>query len=203
METLGWTVVFLSRNIWGGDFFCFCSGARRTGPCSEGCRVWALPALVPTMLCPFWLPGRGWMPFSGFLSAHHPFLGKTVSLYPTSFWTPRPNLAVTPTISWLPTFAFQSPIMKSTSFLSVSSRKSCRSSRVLPREHTGHSKHPLPTTQEKSLHMDTTRWSILKSDWLYSLQPKMEKLYTVRKKQDWELTVAQIMNSLLPNSDLN
>ena len=26
---------------------------------------------------------------------------------------------------------------------------------------------------------------------------------TVGKKQDWELTVAQIMNSLLPNSDLN
>ena len=32
---------------------------------------------------------------------------------------------------------------------------------------------------------------------------KMEKLYTVSKKQDWELTAAQIMNSLLPNSDLN
>ena len=31
----------------------------------------------------------------------------------------------------------------------------------------------------------------------------MEKLYTVNKKQDQELTVAQIMNSLLPNSDLN
>ena len=29
---------------------------------------------------------------------------------------------------------------------------------------TGHSKHPLPTTQEKTLHMDITRWSILKSD---------------------------------------
>ena len=28
----------------------------------------------------------------------------------------------------------------------------------------GHSKHPLPTTQEKTLHMDITRWSILKSD---------------------------------------
>ena len=27
--------------------------------------------------------------------------------------------------------------------------------------------------------------------------------YTVSKKQDWELTVAQIMNSLLQNSDLN
>ena len=31
----------------------------------------------------------------------------------------------------------------------------------------------------------------------------MEKLYTVSKKQDQELTVAQLINSLLPNSDLN
>ena len=31
-------------------------------------------------------------------------------------------------------------------------------------EYTGHSKHPLPTTQEKTLHMDITRWSTLKSD---------------------------------------
>ena len=29
-----------------------------------------------------------------------------------------------------------------------------------------------------------------------------EAVYT-QQKQDWELTVAQIMNSLLPNSDLN
>ena len=29
--------------------------------------------------------------------------------------------------------------------------------RVLPRERTGHSKHPLPTTQEKTLHIDITR----------------------------------------------
>ena len=36
--------------------------------------------------------------------------------------------------------------------------------RVLPKEHTGHSKHPLPTTQEKTLHMDITRWLMLKSD---------------------------------------
>ena len=48
--------------------------------------------------------------------------------------------------------------------------------RVLSREHSGHSKHPLPTTQEKSLHVDITRWSTPKSDWLYSLQPKIEKL---------------------------
>ena len=36
--------------------------------------------------------------------------------------------------------------------------------RVLPRECTGHSKHPLPTTQQKTLHMDITRWSTPKSD---------------------------------------
>ena len=35
---------------------------------------------------------------------------------------------------------------------------------VLPRELTGHSKHPLPTTQEKTLHLDITRWSTWKSD---------------------------------------
>ena len=58
-----------------------------------------------------------------------------------------------------------------------------KANRVLPREHTGHSKHPLPTTQEKTLHMDITRWSTLKSDWLYSLQPKMEKLCTVSKNK--------------------
>ena len=36
--------------------------------------------------------------------------------------------------------------------------------RVLPRECIGHSKHTLPTTQEKTLYMDITRCSILKSD---------------------------------------
>ena len=35
---------------------------------------------------------------------------------------------------------------------------------VFPREHTGHSKHPFPTTQEMTLHMDMTKWSIPKSD---------------------------------------
>ena len=40
----------------------------------------------------------------------------SVNLCPASFCTPRPNLPVTPGISLLPIFAFQSPIMKSTSF---------------------------------------------------------------------------------------
>ena len=35
---------------------------------------------------------------------------------------------------------------------------------VLPRECSGHSKHTLLTTQEMTLHMDITRWSIPKSD---------------------------------------
>ena len=41
----------------------------------------------------------------------------------------------------------------------------------------------LLTTQEKTLHMDITRWSTPKSDWLCSLQPKIEKLYTVNKNK--------------------
>ena len=44
-----------------------------------------------------------------------------------------------------------------------------KDNRVLPREHTGHSKGPVPTTQYKMLHMGITRWSIPKSYWLYSL----------------------------------
>ena len=39
-----------------------------------------------------------------------------------------------------------------------------QSNRVLPREHTGHSKQPLPIRQEKTLHIDITRWLTLKSD---------------------------------------
>ena len=58
-----------------------------------------------------------------------------------------------------------------------------KANRVPPRECTGHSKHPLPRTQEKTLHMGITRWSILKSDRLYSLQPKMEKLYIISKNK--------------------
>ena len=37
-----------------------------------------------------------------------------------------------------------------------------KANRVLPRECTGHIKHTLPKTQEKTLHMDITRWSKLK-----------------------------------------
>ena len=70
-----------------------------------------------------------------------------------------------------------------------------KANRILPRECTGHSKHPLSTTQEMILHIDITRWSIPKSGWLYSLQTKSKN-----KTRSW---LAQIMSSLLPNLGLN
>ena len=72
---------------------------------------------------------------------------------------------------------------------------------VLPREHTGHSKHPLPTTQD-STHghhkMVNTKIRLI----IFFAAKDGQDLYS-QQKQDRELTVAQIMNSLLPNSDLN
>ena len=62
-----------------------------------------------------------------------------------------------------------------------------KANRLLPRERTGHSKHPLPTTQEKTLHMDITRWSTPKSDWFAAKDG--EALYS-QQKQDRKLTVA-------------
>ena len=53
--------------------------------------------------------------------------------------------------------------------LGVQNEAGQRLIRVLPRERTGHSKHHLPTTQEKTLHMNITRWPTPKSDRLYSL----------------------------------
>ena len=59
----------------------------------------------------------------------------SLSFFPTSFCTPRPNLPVTIGIFWLPTFAFQSPLMKMNFsffllffFFGVSTRISCQAS---------------------------------------------------------------------------
>ena len=78
-----------------------------------------------------------------------------------------------------------------------------KSNRILSRKHAGHDKHPFAMTQEMTLHMDITRWSILKSDCLCSLQPKMEKLYTVSKTKsgskhgsDHELLIAKFSPKL-------
>ena len=79
--------------------------------------------------------------------------------------------------------------------------KKAKANRVLPRERTGHSKHPLPTTQETTLHMDITANTKIRLI-IFSAAKDGEALYS-QQKQDQELTVAQIMNPLLPNSDLN
>ena len=56
------------------------------------------------------------------------------------------------------------------------------------------SKHPLLTTQEMTLCMDKTRMII------YLVAQDGDAL-DCQQKQDWELTVPQIMSSLLQNSD--
>ena len=71
-----------------------------------------------------------------------------------------------------------------------------KANRVLSKEYTDHSKH---------LFQQAKRWLYTRtsSDWLCSLQPKMEKLYPVSKNKTWRLTVAQTMSSSLQNSCLN
>ena len=66
----------------------------------------------------------------------------------------------------------------------------------MPRERTGHGKHPLPTTREDSTHghhqMVNTEIRMI----VFFAAKDGEALYG-QQKQDWELTVAQIMNTLL------
>ena len=70
----------------------------------------------------------------------------------------------------------------------------------MPREHTGHSKHLLPTTEKTARgHHQIVNTEIRLI--IFFAAKHGEALYS-QQKQDWELTVAQIMNSLLPNSDL-
>ena len=76
-----------------------------------------------------------------------------------------------------------------------------KANKVFPRELTGHSKHP-NNTREDSTHghhqMVNTEIRLI----IFFAANDGEALYT-QEKQDWELTVAQIISSLLPNSDLN
>ena len=56
---------------------------------------------------------------------------------------------------------------------------------------------------KRRLCMDITRWSAPKSDLITFFAAKDGEALYSQQKQDRELTVAQIMSSLLPNSDLN
>ena len=80
--------------------------------------------------------------------------------------------------------------------------KQVKANRVLPRGCTGYNKHPLPTTQEKTTYGNHQMVNIKIRLIIFLAAEDREALYS-QQKQDQELTVAQIMNSLLQNSDLN
>ena len=67
----------------------------------------------------------------------------------------------------------------------------------MPRKCTGHSKHPLPTAQEKTLHMDITRWSTPKSDYILCIQRWRSSILSTKTRpgadcgSDHELLVAK------------
>ena len=70
--------------------------------------------------------------------------------------------------------------------------------RILTREHTSHSKHPLPTTQEKTLHIDIIRWSTAKSiDYILCSQRWRSSVQSEKTRQgadcgsDHELHIAK------------
>ena len=78
-----------------------------------------------------------------------------------------------------------------------------KAKRVLPRECISHTKHSLPTTQEKTLSMDISTWSTPKLDWLYSLQPKMRSSIQSAKTRpgadcgsDHELLIEKLRHKL-------
>ena len=74
--------------------------------------------------------------------------------------------------------------------------------RVVPRECTGHSKHPLPATQEKTTRGHHQMVNTEIRLFIFFAAKYAEALHS-QQKQERELTVTQITNSLLPNSDLN
>ena len=66
---------------------------------------------------------------------------RIVNLCPDAFYTPKPNLPVIPGISWLPTFAFQFPMISRTSFLVLvlGLVGLCRTDQLLQHQWLGHS----------------------------------------------------------------
>ena len=78
-----------------------------------------------------------------------------------------------------------------------------QANRTLPREFTDHSKHPLPTTWEEDSTQGCHQMVNTKTGLIIFFAAKDGEALYSQQKQDQELTVAQIMNFVLPNSDLN
>ena len=62
-----------------------------------------------------------------------------------------------------------------------------KGNRVLPREHTGHSKHPLRTTQKTTLHMDIHQMVNTEIRLIIIFSVKDGKALYSPQNQDWEL----------------
>ena len=79
--------------------------------------------------------------------------------------------------------------------------------RVLPREHTGKQTSGKQTSSSNNTREDSTHGHHQMANTeirliIFFAAKDGEALYS-QQKEDWELTMAQIMNSLLPNLDLN
>ena len=74
--------------------------------------------------------------------------------------------------------------------------KQGKDNRHLPRECTGHSKYPLPKTQKKTTHGHHQKVNTEIRLIISSAAKDGEVLYS-QQKEDWELTVAQTMNSFI------
>ena len=81
-------------------------------------------------------------------------------------------------------------------------RSRAKADKVLPRDGTSHSKHLLPTTREDPTHGRHQMVNAKVRLSIFFAAKGEEALYS-QQKQDRELTMAQIMNSLSPNSDWN
>ena len=77
-----------------------------------------------------------------------------------------------------------------------------KANRVLPRECTDCRKHPLSRTTKEDSTPGHHQMVSTEIRLIIFFAVEDGALYS-QQKQDWELTVAQIMNSFLPNSDLN
>ena len=76
-----------------------------------------------------------------------------------------------------------------------------KANRIFPRECSGHSKHSLPTREDSTQghhQMVNTKIRLI----IFFAVKDGKALYS-QLQQDWELTGAHVMNSLLQNSDLN
>ena len=97
---------FAVRSLWSepqsAPSLCFC-WLYRASPSLAAKNIIDLISVLTIWWCPCVQLSFVWLE-EGFLLWSVHSLGKTVSLCPASFCTPRPNLPVTPGVSWLSIF---------------------------------------------------------------------------------------------------